>query len=71
MNSKNIIFLIVLVLCALTNMTQQKGKAKYSKETLSLDIDFENINLIEVKGEGKPGSKNTMKMQITRNNKNL
>jgi hypothetical protein len=52
----------------LTIITQQKGKAKYQKETISLDIDFEKVNLIQVKGEEKHGTKNSMKLQMKKKN---
>lgn len=66
MRYQNIIFLIFLILCCMINDLNCKKSIKTIKDTLSLDIDFENISFIQIKGEHKQGSTNSIKSQINK-----
>ena len=66
MRYQNFIFLTLLILCCIIKDLNCKKSIKTIKDTLSLDIDFENISFIQIKGEHKQVSTNSLKTQLNK-----
>lgn len=68
MRYTNIFFILFLILCSMVNITQNRKSTKTVKDTLTFDLDLENVDFIQVHGENKMGSRNSIKSQLQKRN---
>ena len=65
MKYTNIIFLIIMIICSFYN---SKRTSVNKKETVSIDIDFDYVSLIQLKEKEKARElpKNTLKLKMNK-----